>query len=64
MPIIWIAWFMGIPIKKREIMMAVSRPPMTTCVIICERQDRSCALASHAVKAVRDVLAENTKIDP
>ena len=45
MPIIWIAWLIGIPIKKREIMMfideierlrAVSRPPMTTCVIICE----------------------------
>ena len=45
MPIIWIAWLIGITIKKREIMMfideierlrAVSRPPMTTCVIICE----------------------------
>jgi len=59
MPIIWIAWFMGIPIKKREIMMAVSRPPMTTCVIICE--------ATRSVMrfgVARRMLAENTKIDP
>jgi hypothetical protein len=48
MPIIWIAWLIGIPIKKREIMMfideierlrAVSRPPMTTCVSSAKRQD-------------------------
>ena len=74
MPIIWIAWLIGIPIKKREIMMfideierlrAVSRPPMTTCVISCEATRFGHALLrSHAVKAVRDVLAENTKIDP
>jgi len=51
MPIIWIAWLIGIPIKKREIMMfideierlrAVSRPPMTTCVIMTRSVMRFC----------------------
>ena len=65
---------MGIPIKKREIMMFIDEIEASPSGLKAADDDvrhhlRSdkighALLRSHAVKAVRDVLAENTKIDP